>query len=85
MNVMTDLFFQGIIGEQAEKSAQAARTLAKKGDNKLWLCVADSMYGEIKERCGKMQEAEAARREGMACLKTLPDDLKGKLTVEAHV
>lgn len=81
MNAMTDLFFQSIIGEQAEKSAQAARTLAKKNGDKLWLCVADNMFGEIKERCGKNPEADAAYKEASTVLKALPEELKRGLIV----
>ena len=84
MNVMTDLFFHGIIGEQAEKSAGAGRTLAKKSGDQLWLSVADNMYAEIKERCGKKAEADAARMEGITVLKTLPDALKRTLALEAQ-
>jgi hypothetical protein len=73
MNVMTSRFFsQLIVGDQAEKSAHAARTLAKQGRNRLWTAVADGMYGDIKERCGKLQEAEAARKEGAMLAVDLP-------------
>lgn len=83
MNAMTDLFFQGIIGDQAEKSVKAARSLARKGHDNLWWCVADSMFAEINERCGKPGEAAAARKEGANLLKGLPDSLKRKLALEA--
>lgn len=83
MNAMTDLFFQSIIGEQAEKSAQAARTLAKKSGDKLWLCVADNMFGEIKERCGKVPEARAAYKEANEAMKELPAALKQGLSMGA--
>lgn len=84
MNAMTDLFFQSIIGEQAEKSAQAARTLAKRSGDKLWLCVADNMYGQIKERCGKNTEAAAAYKEAIEALKEAPEGVRQRLKVEAH-
>lgn len=83
MNIMTDLFFHGIIGDQAEKSAQAARTLAKRnGGNDLWTCVADSMYGDIKETCGKHAEAHAVRQEALTMLNGLPEGLKQRLTLQ---
>lgn len=80
MNIMTSRFFaQAIVGEQAENGAHAARTLAKQGKNTLWVCVADQMYADIKERCGKSAEAEVARREGVALLEDLPESLKKSL------
>ncbi|KAK5163584.1 uncharacterized protein LTR77_010533 [Saxophila tyrrhenica] len=77
MNIMTSRFFsQAIVGDQAEKSAHAARTLAKQGKNKLWTCVADGMFGDIKERCGKLEEAEIARREGRGMFGELPEGVR---------
>ena len=84
MNSMTDLFFQSIIGEQAEKSAQVGRQLANKSGDKLWLSVADGMFAEIKERCGKHGEAEAARIEGMKAFNEMPEELKRRLTLDQN-
>lgn len=84
MNAMTDMFFHGIIGEQAEKSAQAARTLAKRSGDKTWICVANSMCGEIKERCGKMGEANAAYKEANEGWHDLPDELQRRLTAHTE-
>lgn len=81
---MTDLFFQSIVGEQAEQSARAARTLAKKGGDKLWLCVADNMFGEIKERCGKNAEAAAAYKEAVEVLEGVPEAVRGRLMTDAY-
>ncbi len=76
MNAMTSRFFgNAIVGEQAEKSAQAARTLAKQGRNRLWAAVADGLLAEIKDRCGKPEEAEMVRREGLVMLEGLPQPL----------
>ena len=80
MNVMTDLFFRTtIVGDQAEKSSQAGRTLAKKGRDRVWTCVADGMYGDIMERCGKAKEAAAARKEAAEFYPTLPESLRNQL------
>lgn len=84
MNAMTDLFFHGIVGEQAEKSAMAGRSLANRAGDNLWLCVANGMLGDVKERCGKIPEAEAARKEGASKLKDLPEALKRRLTLKAN-
>lgn len=83
MNVMTSSFFStAIIGDQAEKSAHAGRVLAKQGRNRLWIAVADGMYGDIKERCGKVEQADAARMEGEAQWETLPKVLQDRLLKE---
>lgn len=83
MNVMTSSFFStAIIGDQAEKSAHAGRVLAKQGRNRLWIAVADGMYGDIKERCGKIEEAETARMEGEGQWHSLPKGLQERLVRE---
>ena len=77
MNLMTDTFFKNtIVGEQAEKAASAGRSLAKKTRNSLWTTVADDMFADIMERCGKPREAEAARREAQALVLELPEALR---------
>ncbi|KXT13747.1 hypothetical protein AC579_10083 [Pseudocercospora musae] len=62
MNIMTDAFFHNIVGDQAEKSAKAGRTLALKSQDKLWTAVADGMYAETLERCGRFPEARVPIR-----------------------
>ena len=52
------------MGEQAEKSARAGLTLAKKGGDRLWWSVADGVLGDTLELQGKGAEAEGVRREG---------------------
>lgn len=82
MNAMTDLFFStSVVGDQAEKSGQTARTLAKRGGDNLWLCVADTMYGEILERCGKDALANGVRQEARSSLMALPEAVKQSLTL----
>jgi hypothetical protein len=77
MNFMTNNYFgQKIVGDQAERAAGVGRALAKKSRSKLWMTVADGMYGEIMERCGKPSEAEAARREAQSLYADLPESLK---------
>ena len=77
MNFMTNNYFgQKIVGDQAERAAGVGRALAKKSRSKLWMAVADGMYGEIMERCGKPSEAEAARREAQSLYADLPESLK---------
>ncbi|EME48280.1 hypothetical protein DOTSEDRAFT_124072 [Dothistroma septosporum NZE10] len=82
MNIMTDLFFHNIVGDQAEKSARAGRTLAKKSQDKLWTAVADRMYGNTLEKCGKTAEAAAVRREAQEAMERMPESLKVALLTE---
>lgn len=82
MNIMTDLFFHNIVGDQAEKSARAGRTLAKKSQDKLWTAVADRMYGNTLEKCGKGAEAAAVRREAQEAMERMPESLKTALLAE---
>ena len=80
MNLMTENFFHHtIVGDQAEKAALAGRQLATKSRNKLWTIVADDMYGDIMERCGKTAEAETARKEAQRLLPDLPESLRNRL------
>jgi hypothetical protein len=80
MNIMTDNYFRdSIVGDQAEKAANASRSLAKSARSKLWMAVADGMYGDIMERCGKPAEAEAARREAQSLYPELPESLRESL------
>ena len=77
MNVMTSNYFvKKIVDVQAENAAGAGRALAKQSRSKLWMAVADGMYTEIMERCGKPAEAEAARREAQRLYVDLPESLK---------
>lgn len=76
MNFMTAMFFKDIVGEQAEKSARAGRQLAKRGGNKMWVCVSDGMLAETLEREGKREDAVAARREGEGLVSDLPAELR---------
>ena len=79
MNIMTDLFFTNIVGDQAEKSAKAGRSLAKKSQDKLWQAVADRMYADTLERCGKVNDATSARNEAQECMQGLPESLRTAL------
>ena len=80
MNIMTDNYFRdSIVGDQAEKAANASRSLAKSARSRLWMAVADGMYGDIMERCGKPAEADAARREAQSLYPELPESLRESL------
>lgn len=57
MNLMTSMFFEGIIGEQAEKSAKVGKTLSQRAKSSLWQVVAGGMLSSTLEKCGKHEEA----------------------------
>ena len=70
---MFDRFFKGVVGEQAEKSARASQSMAKKGRDRLWLCVASGCLAGSLEVQGKGPEAEEMRREAMLLAEGLPE------------
>ncbi|SMY21478.1 unnamed protein product [Zymoseptoria tritici ST99CH_1A5] len=72
VNIMTDLFFTNVVGEQSEKSAKAGRNLAKKTQNKLWTAVSDRMYADTLDRSGKTGDAGLIRNEAWETMHTLP-------------
>lgn len=79
MNIMSNDFFHNIVGNQAIKSARAARTLGKRANNTLWTAVADGLYASTLELCGEPSEAEAARIEANKSLAELTPSLRERL------
>lgn len=79
LSCMTDMFFRGIVGEQATKSAQAARSLAHKTQNKLWLAVTNKMYADTAELCGEHDNAAIARQKANQSMDASPQELKRRL------
>lgn len=76
MNLMTHMFFRSIVGGQAEASARTGRSLALKSKDKLWLAVADTMYADTSELCGKNDVARAARHEAEEAMTTVPEGIR---------
>jgi hypothetical protein len=76
VNIMTDLFFTNVVGEQAEKSAKAGRNLAKKTNDRLWTAVSDRMYADTLDRSGKTSDAGLIRNEAWETMHSLPPSLK---------
>lgn len=62
LNVMCSRYFVGVVGPQAEKSAQAASATASKAGNPLWKSVADGLLGNCLEVQGKMAESQDVLR-----------------------
>lgn len=74
-------FFRGVVGEQAEKSAKASVSLAKKGRDSLWMSVADGVLGETLACQGKGEEAEMVRKEGLEIAARLPVSMQREVDV----
>ncbi|KAL9631973.1 MAG: hypothetical protein Q9164_005598 [Protoblastenia rupestris] len=72
LNIMSWKFFRGVVGEQAEKSARASQSLARKVGLGLWMCVSAGTVGETLENAGRSEEAEEARKEGWERAAELP-------------
>lgn len=76
LTFMSWKYFRGVVGEQAEKSARAARTMARKANDRLWGSVTDEMLAETLERQGKSDEARSVREQGQRLVMGLPPGLK---------
>jgi hypothetical protein len=67
LNLMRDRIFNGVVGEQALKSAKAALAQAKKSTNLLWMSAAEGMFADSLEKQGSMRsEVRDARAVGKA-------------------
>jgi Cohesin loading factor len=71
LNFMTWRYFRGVVGEQPVKSAMSAQALARKGQNSLWMSVADGLLADTLETQGRTNESDSTRQESL--------DLAGKL------
>ncbi|TVY48017.1 MAU2 chromatid cohesion factor-like protein [Lachnellula occidentalis] len=60
LNVMCNKFFSNVVGQQAEKSAQAASIQAERSGNILWRSVADGMLSRCYEVQGKNVDAQTS-------------------------
>ena len=79
LNIMSWKFFRGVVGEQAEKSARASQSLARKVGDGLWMCVSAGVVGETLESAGREAEAEEARKEGWQRADELPSSIRQAL------
>ncbi|KAL9112711.1 MAG: hypothetical protein Q9227_003014 [Pyrenula ochraceoflavens] len=76
LSLMSNKFFKGVVGDQAEKSARAGQAVAKKSGNPLWISVTDGMLAETLEKQGKLEEAGRARHEAIRMLHALPPKIR---------
>lgn len=84
LSCMTEMFFRGIVGEQAIKSATAARSLAYKTHNSLWIAVTHKMYGDTAELCGEHDKAASARQQAGQAICGLSPELKKRISGRVH-
>jgi hypothetical protein len=74
--MMTDKFFRGVVGDQAEKSARASSAMARKSGNTLWTSVCDGMLANSLTIQGKRTEAEKSRDDALRMAESLPVGLQ---------
>ena len=79
LSLMTQIFFTGISGEQAEKSAKAARATAGHWRSVLWSVVADGMLEQTLGLLGKEQERRKITADGMEKMSQMPEGIRRKL------
>ena len=79
LGFLTQIFFTGISGEQAEKSAKAARATANNRRSGLWIAVADGMLEQTLGLLGKEVERKKIVAEGMEKIAKLPEGIRKKL------
>ncbi|OAX82030.1 hypothetical protein ACJ72_03627 [Emergomyces africanus] len=72
LTFMSWKYFRGVIGEQSEKSAKAARAMARKADDKLWISVTEDLLAATLDSQGKSGEARATREQADIALLGLP-------------
>ncbi|OJD22220.1 hypothetical protein ACJ73_06433 [Blastomyces percursus] len=76
LTFMSWKYFRGVVGEQSEKSARAARAMAGKADDKLWISVTGDLLAATLDSQGKSREAHATREQADVALLGLPPVLK---------
>lgn len=64
LNLMRSCLFEGVVGDQAVKSAKAGRAQAHKAGNLLWMSVGEGMLAQTEEMQGQHEEAERLRVSG---------------------
>lgn len=72
VNLMFSIFFVGVIGTQAENSAQAASRTAAKSGNPLWMSIANRMLARCYELHGKTENAQAAMEISLKSAEKIP-------------
>jgi hypothetical protein len=76
INLMTSNFFVDIIGEKAEMSARAGKTLANRTQKPLWQAAANQLLANTLSFGGKRGEAEEAAVEAQRCMQMVPEGVQ---------
>lgn len=76
LTFMSWRYFRGVVGEQSEKSAMAARAMAGKADDRLWISVTEELLASTLDSQGKPNQARASRDAADQVLAQLPPVLK---------
>ena len=76
LNFMSWKFFRGVVGDQAQKSAQASQALAQKCMDSLWMSVSAGVYADTLDTATRSDEAARVREMGFVAAQALPDVLQ---------
>lgn len=82
MSVMSSLFFKDIMGDQAQKSVQAAQALAQRANSDLWRAVAFGAMDTMATKQAKYQDAQQAREMVQLTVAKLPEKVRETLVVQ---
>lgn len=80
LTYMSWKYFHNVVSGQSEKSALAARAMARKADDKLWISVTEDLLATTLDQQGKAAEAQAMRDTANASLSALSPALKKTTT-----
>lgn len=81
INLMTALFFENIVADQAEKCARTGRQLAKGIRSPLWVAVAGNMLGRNLQSAGKEEEAALILSEAHSQMENCAPPLQRRFAV----
>ena len=76
LNIMSWKFFEGVLGAQSEKSAQASNQLAKKCGDALWTAVSSGTLARTLDAAGRSADAEHVWRAGVEVMAKLPKPIQ---------
>lgn len=76
LNIMYWKFFSGVVGDQAEKSARASQSMAKRLGNGLWIFLSAGVLWEHLEAAGRTDEAEACWEDMVDAAGLLPEGIR---------
>ncbi|TLD32108.1 75k gamma secalin [Venturia nashicola] len=82
MSVMSSMFFKDIMGDQAQKSVQAAQHLAQRANSDLWRAVAFGAMDTMATKQAKYQDAQQAREYLQTSVAKLPEKVREALVVQ---